>query len=115
MERFRLLGVLCVCVITLVSVLASSNDALVSSLLNMVFIISCGVLGACLLRKTILCESLRAVRQRISRRFDLPVEFPLTDGRGVIVIQNRRRLADRRKLEDNFYEQRGIHTKMASM
>jgi FlaA1/EpsC-like NDP-sugar epimerase len=32
-----------------------------------------------------------------SRRFDLPVEFPLTDSQGIIVIQNRRRLSDRRK------------------
>ena len=115
MEKLRLLGVLCVCVIALVSVLTNSNDPLVSNLLNIVFIISCGVIGTCLLRKTIVCESLRVVRQRISRRFDLPVEFPLTDGRGIIVIHNRRRLADRRMLENNFYEQRGIHTKIAGV
>ena len=37
------------------------------------------------------------VRKKGSRRFDLPVEFPLTDGQGIIVIQDRRRLPDRRE------------------
>jgi hypothetical protein len=35
-------------------------------------------------------------RQKVSRRFDLPVEFPLTDSQEVFVIQDRRRLPDRR-------------------
>ena len=35
-------------------------------------------------------------RQKDSRRVDFPVEFPLTDSQGVIVIQERRRLPDRR-------------------
>ena len=112
MGKLRLLGVLCVCVIALVSVLTSSNDPLVSNFLNMVFIISCGVIGTCLLRKTNLCESLKVVRQKISRRFDLPVEFPLTDGQGVTVIQNRRRLPDRRKFRNNFDDQSGMPPKM---
>ena len=38
-------------------------------------------------------------RQKSSRRFDLPVEFPLTDSQGAFVIQERRRLPDRRKEE----------------
>ena len=37
------------------------------------------------------------VRQKGGRRFDLPVEFPLEDSQGVFVIQDRRRLPDRRK------------------
>ena len=35
-------------------------------------------------------------RQKGRRRFDLHVGFPLTDSQGVIVIQERRRLTDRR-------------------
>jgi len=34
------------------------------------------------------------VRQKGSRRFDLPVELPITDSRKVFVIQDRRRLPD---------------------
>ena len=37
------------------------------------------------------------VRQQGSRRWRLPTEFPLTDSQGLIVIQDRRRLPDRRK------------------
>ena len=37
------------------------------------------------------------VRQKGDRRFDLPVEFPLEDSQGVFLIQDRRRLPDRRK------------------
>jgi hypothetical protein len=114
MEKLRLLGVLCICVIVLVSVSTNSNDPLVSSLLNTVFIISCGVIGVWLLRKTNLSESLRVVRQRVSRRFGLPVEFPLTDSLNVTVIQNRRQLPDRRKVINDFDDQKGIHTEMAS-
>ena len=36
-------------------------------------------------------------RKKASRRFDLPVAFPLTDSQGVIVNQDRRSLSDRRK------------------
>ena len=35
-------------------------------------------------------------RQKSDRRFDLPVEFPLTDSEGVYVIQDRRQSSDRR-------------------
>lgn len=37
-----------------------------------------------------------AVRQKGSRRFDLPAEFPLMDSQGIFVIKNRRQLTDRR-------------------
>jgi hypothetical protein len=40
-------------------------------------------------------------RQKGRRRFDLPVKFPLTDSQGVSVIQDRRRLPDRRKENGN--------------
>lgn len=113
MEKLRLVGVLCICVIALVSVSANSNDPLVSSLLNAVFIISCGVIGVWLLRKINLSETL-TVRQSGSRRSDLPVEFPLTDSREITVIQDRRRLPDRRKVKNDFNDQKGMLKKMAS-
>lgn len=113
MEKFRLLGVVCICAIALVSASINSNNPLASTLLNAVFIISCGVIGLWLLHKTNLSNTLR-VRQKDSRRFDLPVEFPLTDSRNVAVIQERRRLVDRRKIINDFVSQKGILTKMAS-
>ena len=114
MEKLRLLGALCICVIALVSASANSNHPLVSNLLNTVFIISCGVIGLWLLRKTNLSDPLRVVRKRDSRRFDLPVEFPLVDRRGVSVVNDRRRLPDRRKAEYGLDDMKGIHTKIAS-
>ena len=39
----------------------------------------------------------KIARKKGDRRFDMPVEFPLEDSQGVIVIQDRRRLPDRRK------------------
>jgi hypothetical protein len=36
-------------------------------------------------------------RQKGSRRFDLPAEFPLVDSNGVLVLENRRQISDRRK------------------
>lgn len=36
-------------------------------------------------------------RKKGSRRWKLPVEFPLTDSQELLVIQDRRRLPDRRK------------------
>jgi hypothetical protein len=39
----------------------------------------------------------KIVRKKGDRRFDMPVEFPLEDSQGVIVIQDRRRLPHRRK------------------
>ena len=113
MEKLRLLGVLCICVIALVSASANSNNPLVSNLLNTVFIISCGVIGLWLLRKTNLSAPLRAVRKRVSRRFNLPVEFPLKDSQGVCVIQDRRRLPDRRKIKYVLDDMKVISAKMA--
>ena len=40
------------------------------------------------------------VRQKGSRRWKLPAEFPLTDSRGVFVLKDRRQLPDRRKASD---------------
>ena len=112
MKKSSLLGVLCIGVIALVSASTNANSPLASGLLNTVFIISCGVIGVMLLRKTDLSETL-IVRKRNSRRSDLPVDFPLTDSRGVILIQDRRRLPDRRKVKNNFDDQKGILPKMA--
>ena len=112
MKKSSLLGVLCIGVIALVSASTNANSPLASGLLNTVFIISCGVMGVFLLRKTDLSQTL-IVRQRGSRRFDLPVKFPFTDSRGVILIQDRRRLPDRRKVKNNFDDQKGILPKMA--
>jgi len=101
MEKSRMLGVLCICVIALVCASMNANDPLASDLLNTAFIISCGVIGVWLLRKTDLSKIL-IVRQRDSRRLFLPVEFPLKDSRGVVLIQDRRRLPDRRKVENDY-------------
>ena len=53
------------------------------------------------------------VRQKGGRRFDLPVEFPLEDSQGVFVIQDRRRLPDRRKTKYGLDDLKVILTKMA--
>lgn len=98
MKKPLLLGVLCICVIALVSASTNASNPLVLGLLNTVLLISCGVIGLLLLRKANLRQIL-VVRQRGSRRSDLPVEFQLTDSRGLFVAKNRRRLSDRRKGE----------------
>jgi hypothetical protein len=36
-------------------------------------------------------------RQKGNRRWDLPHDFPLVDSQGILVMRDRRRLADRRK------------------
>jgi len=118
MEKLRLLGVLCIFVIAIVSASTTSNDPLASSLLNAVFIISCGVIGVWLLRKMTVRETptarQRVLRRRSSRRFDLSVEFPLTDRRKVVVLQDRRRLPDRRKVKNDLDDQKDALTKTAS-
>ena len=91
----------------------NANNPLASGLLNTIFILSCGVIGVWLLRKTDLSQALM-VRQRGSRRLDQPVEFPLTDSRGVILIQDRRRLPDRRKVKNDFDDQKDMPVKRAS-
>ena len=41
-------------------------------------------------------------RQKGNRRMGFPVEFSLEDDQGVIVVQDRRRLPDRRKAKDDY-------------
>jgi hypothetical protein len=53
------------------------------------------------------------VRQKGSRRWKLPAEFPLTDSQGVFVIQDRRQLPDRRKAEYGLDDMKVIFAKMA--
>jgi len=53
------------------------------------------------------------IRQKGSRRFDLPVEFPLVDRQGVSVLQGRRRLPDRRKAKLELNDMKVISVKMA--
>ena len=108
----RLLGVVCIGVIALVSASTNANDLLASDLLYAVFISSCGVIGVLLLRKANLSPTL-VVRQNDGRRFDMHVEFPLESSQGVIVIQDRRWLADRRKTKYNLDNQNAILPKMA--
>ena len=39
------------------------------------------------------------IRQKAGRRWRLAADYPLTDNQGISVIQDRRRLPDRRKAE----------------
>ena len=113
MKKPLLLGVLCICVIALVSASTNASNSLVLGLLNTVLLIACGVIGLLLLRKVNLSQTL-IVRQRGSRRSDLPVKLPLTDSRGVTIIQERRRLSDRRKVKNHLHDQKIITMKKAS-
>jgi len=113
MKKSGLLGVLCIGVIALASASTNANDPLASGLLFAVFIISCGVIGVLLLRKANLFPNL-IVRRKDGRRFDMPVVFPLKSSQGVIVIQDRRRLPDRRKAEYNLDNLNARHPKTAS-
>ena len=71
------------------------------------------MIGLLLLRKANLGQIL-IVRQKSRRRTDLPVEFPLTDGQGVTIIQERRRLPDRRKVKNDLHDQKITTMKKAS-
>ena len=53
------------------------------------------------------------IRQKGSRRWKLPAEFPLTDSQGLFVIQDRRRFPDRRKAEYELDDMKVIFEKMA--
>ena len=106
------MGVACICVIALVSASINTNDPFAPGLLNTIFIISCGVIGLWLLRKANLSEALK-VRQKGSRRSNLPVEFPLTDSQGLVVVKNRRRLSDRRKAKHGIDDLKIILERMA--
>ena len=112
MKKSHLLGALCICIIALISTSTNTNNPLASGLLNTFFIISCGVIGVFLLRKANLSQTL-IVRQRGSRRFDLPVEFPLMDSQGLFVVKDRRRLSDRRKAKHGIDDLKVILSKMA--
>ena len=52
------------------------------------------------------------IRQKGGRRFDMPVEFPLEDSQGISVIQDRRRLPDRRKAKFELEDMKVISAKM---
>jgi hypothetical protein len=54
------------------------------------------------------------VRQKDSRRSDIQAKFPLEDSQGTIVIQDRRRLLDRRKEAYGIDDLKVILSKMAS-
>ena len=54
------------------------------------------------------------IRQKGSRRMDLPTEFPLTDSQGLLVIQDRREIPDRRKAEHGLNDLKVILSKMGS-
>ena len=53
------------------------------------------------------------VRQKSRRHFEMPVRFPLEDRQGVVVIRDRRRLADRRKEKYGIDDLKVILSKMA--
>ena len=106
------MGVACICVIALVSASINTNDPFAPGLLNTIFIISCGVIGLWLLRKANFSEALK-VRQKGSRRSNLPVEFPLTDSQELFVVKDRRRLSDRRKAEHGIDDLKAILSKLA--
>ena len=55
------------------------------------------------------------VRQKGGRRFGLPVEFPLEDSQGISVIQDRRRLPDRRKAEHGIDDLKVMLSKVNSL
>ena len=54
------------------------------------------------------------VRQKGNRRSDIRTRFPLKDSQGTIVIQDRRRLLDRRKEAYGIDDLKVILSKMAS-
>ncbi len=53
------------------------------------------------------------VRQRGSSRFDLPVEFPLTETQGLCIVHDRRRVPDRRKPKHDIEDLKIILSKMS--
>ena len=52
------------------------------------------------------------IRQQGSRRMGLSVEFPLTDCDGVLVVEERRRMLDRRKPVHDINDLKVILSKM---
>ena len=54
-------------------------------------------------------------RQKDRRRSDIPVRFPLEGRQGVVVMQDRRRLSDRRKEKYGIDDLKVILSKMNSL
>jgi len=54
----------------------------------------------------------KIARQKGSRRMIFPAEFPLVDDQGVVVVQDRRRLPDRRKAQHDTSNLRAMPSKM---
>jgi hypothetical protein len=52
-------------------------------------------------------------RQKGCRRHNIPNEFPLVDSQGIVVINDRRRLRDRRKAKYGLDDLKVILAKMA--
>jgi hypothetical protein len=53
------------------------------------------------------------IRQKGSRRMGLPVKFPLTDSQGALVLQDRRKIPDRRKAQRGLEDLKVILSKMS--
>lgn len=53
-------------------------------------------------------------RQKGSRRLELPIEFPIRDCQDMLVINDRRRLSDRRKKKCGLEDLKVILSKMVS-
>ena len=54
------------------------------------------------------------VRQQGNRRLGLPVAFPLTDSEGVLIVEDRRQIPDRRKSKHDINDLKIILSKMGS-
>jgi hypothetical protein len=54
------------------------------------------------------------VRGKGTRRWNLPVEFPLVDSDDLLVLRDRRKLPDRRKKEYDLDDFRALLSKMAT-
>ena len=52
------------------------------------------------------------VRQKGNRRLNMPVDFPIIDGHGCVVIRDRRRLPDQRKAKYGIDDLKVILSKM---
>jgi hypothetical protein len=54
----------------------------------------------------------KIARYKGNRRLGRPVEFPLTDGQGLVVLKDRRSLPDRRKAKYGIDDLKAILSKM---
>jgi hypothetical protein len=55
------------------------------------------------------------IRQKAGRRWRLAADYPLTDNQGISVIQDRRRLPDRRKAEHGIDDLKIMLSKVNSL